>query len=665
VWKEITTDPEVLESVTGLKLEFETEPPQQSFLPMTIKFSDQEREFVDKQIDLLLGKGAIEQSTHEVGEFVNNIFLRPKKDGSWRMILNLKPLNKFVKYTKFKMDTLRTVLPLIKPGSYLASIDLQDAYYTVKMHEDHQKYLKFIWNNTLYKFVVLPFGYAQAPRRFTKLMKPIYSTLRQSGHTLTGYIDDILVIGDDAQECETSVAATRDRLEKCGFVINQKKSVFVAAQEVTFLGFVINTDTMMITLSDEKKAHYVQMCRKMYNSNRCTIRELSQLIGTLVSSFSGVQYGPLFFRNLENRKIYALRQTNGDYDSLMTITSDMRGELQWWIDNLPEAYNLMQRSTPEVTVETDSTKLAWGCRVGSHRAGSFFLPEERDKCNGNINAFELLAIKLALAAFENTIEGMHVLIKSDNTTAVAYIKHMGGSRSAICNEIAHEIWMWAIHKKVWLSIEHLPGDLNFYADFESRNPNERTEWSLNPEVFQQISNIFGDPDIDLFAARSNFKVERFCSWRPEPGAFYVNAFALQWHKFYFYCFPPFSLIARCLQKIQREEAEGIILVPLWTTQGWFSVLLKMLIADPIMLPRRRDLLTLPHKPQQVHPMHPKLQILACKLSGKDYKIKEYHKGLPTSSCSHGAMEPRNSTNPMSNAGTRFVVKGVVITCNQL
>ena len=65
------------------------------------------------------------------------------------MILNLKRFNQYVAYHHFKMDTLDTVIKLMKPGCYMASIDLRDAYYTVAIHPDNQKYLKFVANGVI------------------------------------------------------------------------------------------------------------------------------------------------------------------------------------------------------------------------------------------------------------------------------------------------------------------------------------------------------------------------------------------------------------------------------------------------------------------------------------------------------------------------------------
>ena len=128
---------------------------------------------------------------------------------------------------------------------------------------------------------------------------------------------------------------------------------------------------------------------------------------------------------------------------------------------------------------------------------------------------------------------------------------------------------------------HISGVTNVVADQESRNFDGSTEWSLNTKVFEDISNIWGSFQIDLFASRLNYKVQDYVSWKPDPGAKFVNAFHMNWANSYFYCFPPSSVIASCLQKIKFQEATGVILIPLWQTQPWFTTLLHLLIDRPL------------------------------------------------------------------------------------
>ena len=89
LWQEITSDPKVLETITGQYIEFATFPEQENPL-MHTKLSEVQTESVDLEIIQLLTKGVIQPCQQEAGEFISLIFTRPKKDGSFRMILNLK-----------------------------------------------------------------------------------------------------------------------------------------------------------------------------------------------------------------------------------------------------------------------------------------------------------------------------------------------------------------------------------------------------------------------------------------------------------------------------------------------------------------------------------------------------------------------------------------------
>ena len=153
---------------------------------------------------------------------------------------------------------------------------------------------------------------------------------------------------------------------------------------------------------------------------------------------------------------------------------------------------------------------------------------------------------------------------------------MGGSKSPICNSIAKATWLRCIDKNIGISAEHLPGSENVVADKESRVFNDFTEWMLNKDVFSELIKIHNSPDIDLFASRLNKQVERFVSWKPDPDAIFIDEFTISWRDLFFYAFPPFSVISKCLHKIRTEGAEGIVIISLWPTQPWFA---------PISVPR--------------------------------------------------------------------------------
>ena len=154
-WTDLTSDPEVLNTEKGQCIEFTTNP-YQDRVPSQKKFSVYESTVIQPEINKLLQKEVIIPTSNEPVQFISTIFLPPKPDGTHRMILNLKLFNKSVKYEHFKMDTLWTVIRMMKPNCYMASIDIKDVYYSVPIAATNQKYLKFEWKGKLHKFTCFP-----------------------------------------------------------------------------------------------------------------------------------------------------------------------------------------------------------------------------------------------------------------------------------------------------------------------------------------------------------------------------------------------------------------------------------------------------------------------------------------------------------------------------
>ena len=167
---------------------------------------------------------------------------------------------------------------------YFASIDLQDVYYSCKVSDNDRKYLRFIWRDTKYQYTCLAMGLASSPRIFTKLMKPVFSTLRKQGHANVAYIDDTLLISETETECAKNVQATSNLLDSLGLTINIDKSVFTPTQCIDFLGFEINSKHMMVALTESRAISIRDLCQEIITKQQITIREFARLIGKLVAS---------------------------------------------------------------------------------------------------------------------------------------------------------------------------------------------------------------------------------------------------------------------------------------------------------------------------------------------------------------------------------------------
>ena len=168
-----------------------------------------------------------------------------------------------------------------------------------------------------------------AMRVFTKILKPPFAVLRQAGHLSCVYVDDSYLQGDTYSECQQNVHDTIELLLSLGFTIHPDKSVLKPTQVIIFLGFVINSVEMTITLTTEKKEKIKELCECMLQNNKLSIRDVAKLIGNLVAAFEAVPMGQLYYRCLETQKIEALVQSQGDFDVPITLNKSSLLEVKW------------------------------------------------------------------------------------------------------------------------------------------------------------------------------------------------------------------------------------------------------------------------------------------------------------------------------------------------
>lgn len=612
-WRSLTSDPQILNTVTGEIIDFVSVPVQSSYPPNSI--CKDHIDLAEREIASLADKGVILPCDHEPGEFISPIFTVPKSDGKVRLILNLKRLNTFIETVHFKMESIHSILNLVTQNCWMASLDLKEAYYSVRIHPESQKFLKFVYKGILYKYTVYPNGLCICPRNFTKLMKPPLSHLRLKGHIIAGYIDDLYLQGQTLDECTINVIDSIQMFESLGLVIHPDKSVIIPRQKIVFLGFQIDSVAMTVTLTEDKKTSIKLMLQELIKTTRVKIRAVAKAIGHMISSLPGVKFGVLYYRNLEIDKIEALKHSKGNFESLMIISRQGITEIEWWINNIDTSFNNICAPPIDMTIYSDASLQGWGAVLDDTKTGGRWSPSESGQ---HINYLELLAAYLALKCFHTLLRGKHVKIMIDNTTAVALINNMGTCHNKDCNTLVVQIWEFCmLHKITWITAAHIPGVLNELADRESRNfTSQDTEWRLNPDLLKDaLSSLHFEPEIDLFASRLNKQFEVYCSYKPDPGASFINAFTISWSNRKFYSFPPFSCISKVIQKIIQDKATGVIVVPLWPSQAWYPLLFPLLVLPPVELSPSKNLLTLPASPETVHPLHKKLRLLICLLSG--------------------------------------------------
>ena len=570
-WLHVTQDPWIIHVVQGFRIPFHAIPKQHNE-PFPYRLSPLESEAATSEIHKLCTKGVLEVADFDENQVLSNIFLRPKKDGSYRMILDLTWVNKHVVYEHFKMCSLETAKDMLRENCWMASVDLRDAYYSVRVHEEDRKFLRFKWQGITYQFTCMPNGLACAPRFFTKLLNPVFAQLRSNGHETFQYIDDSFVVADTKEECFHSVTVLCELLQTLGFVIHEEKSILEPKQNLDFLGFTLSSLSMKVFLTSDKEDKFVRAAQDVLAKNSSTIREVAGLVGLMTAYSRSFDYAQAHIKWLEKDKNEALAHSKGNFNATMTVSELSKGDIYWWLHNIYFSGKNVNLKEFDFELYVDASEEGWGAHSNNVQTGGRWNSFESQY---HINVLELMAIYFALKSFckEN---GLHVKIFTDNTTALAYVKHLGGVRSSICNNIAQQIWNFCEFHSIWITIAHIPGVQNVIADYKSRNFSDNVEWSLNPKLFQEICQHFTTPDVDLFASRLNNKVDNYISFMPDPGASAIDAFTITWGNFkFFYAFPPFSCIFKTMRKIIKDQATGVLIVPWWPSQPWWARLHKL------------------------------------------------------------------------------------------
>ena len=467
------------------------------------------------------------------------------------------------------------------------------------------------------------------------------------------YIDDILLMAESEEKAQDQAAGLVYLLQCLGFIINTGKSILKPTQSLEFLGFTVDTVTMELSLPPAKIKKIRAESRKLLEAEQVSARALSRLIGKMSAAHQVIPPAPLFYRHLQMDLTSALRATGQDYESTLTLSPNSREELMWW-DSQMVKWNgkTVISGEPDLTIESDASNQGWGASCQGTSTGGPWSVQERSR---HINCLELLAATLALKTFVKDKKGVSVLLRIDNTTAVAYINNHGGTVSRELVSLTRDLWMWCLERNIHIQAQHLPGVLNHTADLESRCMKDRSDWKLDRQIFLKIEERYGPLEVDLFASRLTNQCHRYFSWRPDPYAEATDAFLQDWTSIKGFANPPWSLISRVLTKARTQRADVVLVAPVWKAQPWYAPLLAMLVDWPRLLPRQSVTGSLPLDPQ----------LAVWSISGRDSAVKAFQAKLPIWSSNRGGRRLIGLTTHSSGDGIAGVTNGVRIQFQDL
>ena len=557
------------------------------------------------EVRLLRAKGAIEDAPPTPG-FYSHLFVVPKSSGGFRPILDLSVLNRYVHTTKFRMETVRTVLSAIRRDDWMVSLDLRDAYLQVPVHPDSRKFLRFTWEGQLFQFQALCFGLSTAPQVFTRMMAPVSAALHRQGIRLLRYLDDWLLLASSAQDAHLATKSLVALCSTLGIQINWEKSSLTPSQTMTFLGMKIHSRPLKVFPTETRLTNLRLQLESFLSVTSPPAKDWMALLGHMSSLIYLIPGARRRMRSLQLQLTGCWdRHLQGD-DFLIPWECSVLQDLQWWSeDQHLRVGQSLQVASPDLFLYTDASTLGWGASLLQESISGLWSTQESSM---HINVLELKAIWLGLSHFTGVLQGKTVAVFSDNATALSYLAKEGGTRSTSLNAEAQRILAWAEVHSVTILTQFVKGSSNVLADCLSRRAQIiSTEWTLHHEVCSQLWKLWGYPTVDLFATRLNFRLPNFVSPFHDPCAVATDAFLYNWNHQDLYAFPPFPLVRQVLNKLRSAQGTSLILIaPFWPQKEWFPDLIQALVDIPRRLPLRRDLLRQPH----FHRFHLGLHALA-------------------------------------------------------
>ena len=145
---------------------------------------------------------------------------------------------------------------------------------------------------------------------------------------------------------------------------------------------------------------------------------------------------------------------------------------------------LLASPVPSLTLFTDASLLGWGAYLESQTvSGMWSSTLQKD----HVNLLEMRAVLLALSHFKLCLESLSIVLATDNTTVVAYLKNQGGTHCYSLYQLANDVLILCSQYQIRLVARHIPGHLNVLVNSLSRSlAPVNTEWELHQAVFQSI-----------------------------------------------------------------------------------------------------------------------------------------------------------------------------------
>lgn len=390
-----------------------------------------------------LEKRKVVEKVNKPTEWVNSLVIIEKADGSLRLCLDPKDLNKVIKREHHLIPKTEDLIAKLSGNSVFSVLDMKDGFWQCKISDDSADLCTFSTPFGRYRFLRLPFGICSAPEVFQKTNERLFGNIKN----VQVYFDDIIIAGKTIEEHDLALAAVLDQARNVGVRFNESKFQFRVA-EVKFVGRRISKKGVA---ADSK---HIRPIVEM--DTPCNKKDVMRFLGM-------AKHLAQFIPNLSQISA-PLRQLT-------------RQDVLWeWASEHEKAFNNIKaqltkapvlgmfRDSVPLTLQTDASKDGLGACLIQDGHPIAYASRSLTQCEQHYAQIEkeLLAIVYGLERFHQFTYGREVTIHSDHKPLESItMKNMDQVSARLQRMLLRLL-------KYQITIRYVPGKLMYLADTLSR-----------------------------------------------------------------------------------------------------------------------------------------------------------------------------------------------------
>lgn len=433
------------------------------------------KDLVEDQIKQEISEGRY-IIVHEKPKVISALGAIPKPDGRIRLIHDCsrphgKAVNDYAKIkSHIKYQSVKDAVQLITPGCWLAKIDLQNAYRSVRTNPHHWQFAGLQWKfkgDSKSTFLIdtrLPFGARLSVESFHRISKAIQRILAKAGIKTVIYLDDILIVSDTKANGIYLIQNAIRILRSLGFAISYKK-VEGPSQTLTFLGIQINTTQCTLSLPGDKMQQCMVLLQSFTKQRRASLKQLQRLIGKLAWASHVVNGGRTFLQRVLDTARPIKEPTHK-----VKLTPQFYLDIQWWLTYMPifNVRHFNKPPRPPNIITTDSSSLAGGATLNDqdwmYLDWIIDYPSMKDQ---HINFKEVMTACAAIYRWAPQLQNSSVTLYTDNIYTRATINKGACSDPLVMFHLRQLFWLANIFN-FELKCVFIPGKDNIASDCISR-----------------------------------------------------------------------------------------------------------------------------------------------------------------------------------------------------